>query len=112
MPTATMDYKVKDISLAQWGRKEIEIAEGSSADNRSYRVGFTKLAEAFLELVLDWNAELGARELVDAYEHVGMTLEDFEGDRYIRLRRLRTLLDDGSLAADLRWARAAALTAT
>jgi adenosylhomocysteinase len=27
MTTATMDYKVKDISLAAWGRKEITIAE-------------------------------------------------------------------------------------
>ena len=27
MPTATMDYKVKDLSLADWGRKEITIAE-------------------------------------------------------------------------------------
>ncbi|MBI3299250.1 MAG: adenosylhomocysteinase [Elusimicrobia bacterium] len=27
MTTATMDYKVKDITLADWGRKEIEIAE-------------------------------------------------------------------------------------
>ena len=27
MTTATMDYKVKDISLADWGRKEITIAE-------------------------------------------------------------------------------------
>ena len=27
MPTATMDYKVKDISLADWGRKEMTIAE-------------------------------------------------------------------------------------
>src|SRR5271154_4623051 len=27
MPTATMDYKAKDISLADWGRKEITIAE-------------------------------------------------------------------------------------
>src|SRR5437660_327132 len=26
MTTATMDYKVKDISLADWGRKEITIA--------------------------------------------------------------------------------------
>ena len=34
-----------------------------------------------------------------------MTREDFEGDRFVRLRRLRTLLDDGSLAADLRWSR-------
>ena len=27
MPTATMDYKVKDITLADWGRKEIVLAE-------------------------------------------------------------------------------------
>ncbi|HOX23800.1 MAG TPA: adenosylhomocysteinase, partial [Elusimicrobiales bacterium] len=27
MPVATKDYKVKDISLAEWGRKEIAIAE-------------------------------------------------------------------------------------
>ncbi len=63
----------------------------------------------FPELVFDWNAELGARELVDAYREVGMTRADFDGDRYIRLRRLRTLLEDGSLAADLRWLRAASL---
>ncbi len=31
MPTATMDYKVKDIKLADWGRKEITIAEISAA---------------------------------------------------------------------------------
>src|SRR5687767_7229500 len=27
MPTATQDFKVKDLSLAEWGRKEIAIAE-------------------------------------------------------------------------------------
>jgi adenosylhomocysteinase len=27
MPTATQDFKVKDLSLAEWGRKEITIAE-------------------------------------------------------------------------------------
>ena len=47
-----------------------------------------------------------------AYGEVGLTLEDFEGDRFVRLRRLRTLLEDGSLASDLRWSRAVALTAT
>ena len=26
--TVENDYKIKDISLAEWGRKEIEIAEG------------------------------------------------------------------------------------
>ena len=104
--TDEQNYRVRELAeiLAQVTGCEIEIAEGSSADNRSYRVDFSKLAEAFPGLVLDWNAERGARELVDAYGDVGLTLEDFEGDRYVRLRRLRTLLDDGSLAADLRWA--------
>jgi adenosylhomocysteinase len=27
METKTMNYKVKDISLAEWGRKEIKLAE-------------------------------------------------------------------------------------
>jgi nucleoside-diphosphate-sugar epimerase len=112
--TDEQNYRVRELAeiLAQVTGCEIEIAEGSSADNRSYRVDFTKLAEAFPELVLDWNAERGARELAAAYRDVGMTREDFEGDRYVRLRRLRTLLDDGSLAADLRWAYAVAMTVT
>ena len=38
---------------------EIEIAEGSSADSRSYRVDFSKLARAFPDLTLEWNAERG-----------------------------------------------------
>jgi len=82
---------------------EIEIAEGSSADQRSYRVDFSKLARTFPELRFEWNAGSGARELVDAYREVGMTLEDFEGNRYIRIRRLLTLLDEGKLDGDLRW---------
>ena len=41
MTTSTMDYKVKDISLADWGRKEITIAQyempGLSALREEYR---------------------------------------------------------------------------
>ena len=112
--TDEQNYRVRELAeiLAEVTGCEIEIADGSSADNRSYRVDFTRLAAAFPGLALDWNAERGARELVDAYGDVGMTREDFEGDRYVRLRRLRTLLDDGSLATDLRWAYAAAMAAT
>jgi nucleoside-diphosphate-sugar epimerase len=86
----------------------VEVAEGSEADKRSYRVDFSKLAQTFPDLRLDWNAELGARELVDAYRRVGLSSGEFEGDRYVRLRRLRRLLDDGALGADLRWAPALA----
>jgi len=82
---------------------EIEIAEGSSADQRSYRVSFSKLARAFPDLTFDWDAERGARELIDAYRAVDLRWEDFDSERYVRIRRLRSLLDEGELDADLRW---------
>jgi nucleoside-diphosphate-sugar epimerase len=112
--TDEQNYRVRELAeiLAQVTGCEIEIAEGSSADNRSYRVDFAKLANAFPALALDWNAERGARELVAAYREAGMTRDDFEGDRFIRLRRLRTLLDDGALGGDLRWSCTVALAAT
>jgi nucleoside-diphosphate-sugar epimerase len=80
----------------------VEMAEGSSADDRSYRVDFSKLRAAFPELSLDWDAERGARELADAYRAVGLTEAEFEGDSYVRLRRLQSLLEANELSADLR----------
>jgi hypothetical protein len=79
----------------------VEVAEGSGADSRSSRVDFSRLGSLLPEL--DWNAELGAHELIDAYRGLDLTLEDFEGDKYVRLRRLRTLLDAALLDARLRW---------
>ena len=47
--TDEQNYRVRELAeiLARVTGCEIEIAEGSSADNRSYRVDFTKLAETF-----------------------------------------------------------------
>jgi adenosylhomocysteinase len=42
MTTATMDYKVKDITLADWGRKEIEIAESEMPGLMSLREEYRK----------------------------------------------------------------------
>jgi nucleoside-diphosphate-sugar epimerase len=106
--TDEQNYLIRRLAelLAELTGCAVEVAEGSEADKRSYRVDFSKLARTFPDLRLEWNAALGARELVDAYRRVGLTSEEFEGDRYVRLRRLRRLLDDGALGADLRWVRA------
>ena len=40
--TAQTDYKVKDISLAEWGRKEIDIAEVEMPGLMSTREEFAK----------------------------------------------------------------------
>jgi nucleoside-diphosphate-sugar epimerase len=103
--TDEQNYLVRELGevLASVTGCAIEIAEGSAADSRSYRVDFSKLARTFPDLKLEWDAERGARELVDAYRSVGLTSDDFDGNRYVRLRRLMSLLGDGELDDDLRW---------
>jgi nucleoside-diphosphate-sugar epimerase len=99
------NYLIRDLAeqLSEITGCVVEVAEGSSADQRSYRVDFSKFGRLLPGLALDWNAERGGRELVDAYRRVGLTTDEFDGDRFVRLRRLRRLLDEGALDASLRW---------
>jgi nucleoside-diphosphate-sugar epimerase len=85
----------------------VEYAGSGDPDPRSYRVSFAKLARAFPDLRLTWTARAGAEQLAAAYRRAGLTLEEFEGDRFTRLKRLRLLLDRGDLDATLRWREAA-----
>lgn len=86
---------------------EVEYAGTGDPDPRSYRVSFAKLARAFPELELTWTARAGATELAAAYRAAGLTLEEFESDRFTRLKRLRLLLERGELDPTLRWQEAA-----
>ena len=103
------NYLVRDLAeiLAGVTGCEVEFAGDASPDPRSYRVDFSALERAFPDLALDWDAQRGAEELVEAYRAVGLTSDDFEGRSYVRLRQLRHLLDAHRLDDDLRWARAA-----
>ena len=50
-----------------------------------------------------WDARRGAQELLDAYQRVGLKLEDFEGPRYRRIDQIQKLLASGQLDVSLRW---------
>ena len=99
------NYLIRDLAgmLSETTGCEVDIAEGSVADQRSYRVDFSLLGRLLPDLTLDWNAELGARELVDSMSQVGLTAAEFDSDRYVRLRRLKTLLERGDIDGELRW---------
>jgi nucleoside-diphosphate-sugar epimerase len=99
------NYLIRDLAelLSDLTGCAVEFAEGSSADARSYRVDFAKLRRAFPALAFAWDARRGGAELLDAYAGLGLTLEQFEGDRYVRLRRLRTLLEEGAIDDRLSW---------
>ncbi len=81
----------------------LSFAEGASADSRNYRVSTAKIQETIPEFKPEWNARLGARQLLAAYETHGLKLEDFEGPVYNRIQHVKMLLADGTLSPDLRW---------
>ena len=102
------NYRIRELAdmLSEVTGCGVTVAEGSGADTRSYRVDFSRLGDLLPGLELDWNAELGARELIDAYRTVGLTLDDFNGDLYTRLRRLHRLRHDAPPGARRRcWGR-------
>ena len=111
---ASENYQVRDLGTIGEevvGDCEIEYAGSGDPDPRSYRVNFSKFARSFPDAGLDWTARRGAEELLDAYRSVQLTLEQFESDRYIRLKHLRKLLDEGALDDELRWRRSPAYSA-
>jgi nucleoside-diphosphate-sugar epimerase len=82
---------------------EIEYAVGAGPDKRCYRVDFSLIEKTLPNFQPQWDARRGARELYEAYKHVGLRAEDFEGARYNRIDHIRKLLSEERLDANLRW---------
>ena len=80
----------------------VSMAEGAGPDLRSYRVDFSKLTDTFPDLSLRWTVAAGVGELLSAYTTYGLSYGDFTSSRYVRLRRIRELMDDGRLDSMLR----------
>jgi hypothetical protein len=66
-------------------------------------VDFGKLNRTLPDFKPQWNASFGAKELYSALQEVNLTLEDFQGRKYIRLTQFKHLLDNGRLDGTLRW---------
>jgi nucleoside-diphosphate-sugar epimerase len=81
----------------------IKYAEGGGPDLRCYRVNCDKIASQLPEFRPQWNVRKGVEQLYAAYKEHRLTFEDFSGARYIRLKRIRTLMDSGCLDAALHW---------
>jgi nucleoside-diphosphate-sugar epimerase len=85
---------------------KLDVRAEPDADQRTYRTSFARFSAAFPGVTFRTpeDGALGlARDLVDA----GVDRDAFESERFIRLRRLRRLLDQGRLSRDdLRWTEA------
>jgi nucleoside-diphosphate-sugar epimerase len=81
----------------------IEYAKDAGPDKRCYRVDSTKILTTLPAFTPAWDAKKGAAELLAAYRHVGLKLDDFEGPKYKRIDHIKMLMNSGLLGADLRW---------
>lgn len=81
----------------------IEYAPDAGPDKRTYRVEFSKIKNELPGFNPQWNARRGVTELLEAYQQVGLELEDFEAPKFKRVDRIKELLSAGELDINLRW---------
>jgi nucleoside-diphosphate-sugar epimerase len=83
----------------------VTFAEGAGPDTRNYQVDFGKIGELLPAFEPRWTVPDGIREIWRDAQDRGLALEDFEGERYVRLARVQRLARDGRLdLASLRMA--------
>jgi nucleoside-diphosphate-sugar epimerase len=83
----------------------IEYAPGGGPDKRCYRVSCDKIQRVLPSFRPRWTARKGAQELLEAYREAGLTAEDLDRGRYIRISHIQRLLKAGKLDASLHWTK-------
>ena len=100
------NYQVKDIAdivtsivSGSW----VTYAKDGGPDKRCYRVDFSKAETSLPGFEPRWTVEEGVRQLLDAYTRYSLNPVDLLTARFVRLRRIQELLDQGEVGEDLRW---------
>jgi nucleoside-diphosphate-sugar epimerase len=96
--------QIRDIALkvSEATGAPVTFAADAGADKRDYQVDFTKIQKQLPEFEPAWSVPLGIDQLSAAMTAFGLTREDFEGQRFVRLERIQALMKEGILSNDLR----------
>lgn len=82
---------------------KLEVLNDPGADQRTYKASFAKFAKTFPDFEWKWTAKTGADDLAATFADVGLTAEQYAGDKFTRLKSLNKMLDSGALDRKLRW---------
>jgi nucleoside-diphosphate-sugar epimerase len=82
---------------------KITYADGGGPDRRCYRVSCDKIRAVLPEFQTDWTVRRGVEELFGAYQRHGLTIDDFETPRFLRIQHVKKLLADGLIDSRLHW---------
>jgi len=81
----------------------IEYAPDAGPDKRCYRVDCSKIKKSLPGFTLQWNARLGAEQLLDAFKKAALCNGDFEGPRYKRIDHIKQYIRTGQLSNAMQW---------
>ena len=103
--STTENYQIRE--LAELVREvvpgcKVEYAPDAGPDERCYRVDCNHIARSLHEFKPQWTARQGVVELYETYKRVGLTLDEFEGERFKRIAHVKHLIAAGRLDSSLR----------
>lgn len=82
---------------------EVEITGEHGGDSRSYRVDFSKIEKELPGFKPKWKLKAAIEDIYNGYKEFGMDEEHFNGDYFIRLKKLEFLVNENKLDHDLIW---------
>jgi len=89
--------------VAEVTGRPVTFAPGAGPDARNYRVDFGKIRALLPAADPAWTVRDGIVEIWRDAAERGLTADDFDGPRYVRLQRIQQLAAQGRLdLADLR----------
>ena len=96
--------QIRDIAeqVSQVLNAPVTFASGAGPDKRDYRVDFGRIGQLLPAFKPEWTVASGIGELVRDMRDYGLTAEDFDGPRFVRLLKIRELLAEGRLDEQLR----------
>ncbi len=103
------NYRVRDVAgmVAEVvPGSRITYASEASADARNYRVSCDKLAARLPAARPRWTVRAGIEQVYDAFQRHRTSAQEFLSSRFIRLKRIRELQEEGVLDERLFWQRA------
>lgn len=102
------NYQIRDVAEMVQDvvpHSKLTISDAAFNDPRNYRVNCDKLATKLPSALPQWTVRKGIEQLHEAYVAQGLTLDELEGDRFMRIRHVQSLLDAGTIDSSLRWTK-------
>ncbi len=101
VPGCELKFLAQEPELDKEGLIRDRKVQGS--DTRTYRVSFARIRDAFPGFSCEWTVDRGVREMVAAFQSLGLDTTQFKQRGFYRLQQLEYLHGQGFLNDQLRW---------